>query len=40
MNTQIDNPLEHARHWLEQDHDPETARELSGLIERAEAGNQ
>ena len=40
MNTQIDNPLEHARHWLEQDPDPETARELSGLIERAEAGNQ
>ena len=40
MNTQIDNPLERARHWLEQDPDPETARELSVLIERAEAGNQ
>ena len=40
MNTQIDNPLERARHWLEQDPDPETANELSGLIERAEAGNQ
>ncbi len=40
MNPQIDNPLEHARHWLEQDPDPETSRELSGLIERAEAGNQ
>ena len=40
MNTQIDNPLEHARHWLEQDPDSETSRELSGLIERAEAGNQ
>ena len=40
MNTQIDNPLERARHWLEQDPDPETSRELSGLIERAEAGNQ
>jgi phosphomannomutase len=40
VNTQIDNPLERARHWLEQDPDPETANELSGLIERAEAGNQ
>jgi phosphomannomutase len=40
VNTQIDNPLERARHWLEQDPDPETARELSELIERAEAGNQ
>ena len=40
MNTQIDNPLERARHWLEQDPDPETSRELSALIERAEAGNQ
>jgi phosphomannomutase len=40
VNTQIDNPLERARHWLEQDPDPETSRELSELIERAEAGNQ
>jgi len=40
VNTQIDNPLERARHWLEQDPDPETAHELSALIERAEAGNQ
>jgi phosphomannomutase len=40
VNIQIDNPLERARHWLEQDPDPETARELSVLIERAEAGNQ
>ena len=34
------NVLQLARDWLEQDPDPETARELSGLIERAEAGNQ
>jgi phosphomannomutase len=40
VNNQIDNPLERGRHWLGQDRDPETARELSVLIERAEAGNQ
>ncbi len=40
MSSESHTDLELARGWLEQDPDPETAAELSGLIAQAENGDQ